>query len=253
MAVLGARLAWILGVAVSTLAPQVLLGQKVCDPVLKTDLTDPLAYQMREDRCEGLFVQQVSGGLQVASLHFTPRAFTAAVGKTVQLSWNSLLERPSRLRAVSLKPKVYYRMDTLRPPASTSYGWPTDLLDRLDLSSGDIGLLSWQNVEIAGRETELLSPVSIGGAAGPIEIVLLPDIALEEVYVSLAPLDDEGRAGDYLFSNKPLEYGIYPARRPVAARLPSLENPGVYRLEIGALFRAGGSSSQDVLFFYPGE
>jgi hypothetical protein len=253
MNVFGKRLAWILSLALSTPASQGLAAQNACDPVLKTDMTDPLAYQPRADRCEGLFVQQVRGGIQVASVHFAPRTFAAGAGRTVQLSWRSMLKLPSHLRAVSLKPKVYYRMDALRPPESTSYSWPTDLLERSGLSGNDIGLLSWQTTKIAGRETEVFSPVSVEGGADHIEIVLLPDLPLEEVYLGLAPVDDDGRGGEYLFTDRSLQYGIYPERRPITARLPLLETAGVYQLEVSVLFKSGGSSSQDVLFYYPGK
>ena len=245
----GATIAWIVSVAFWTLAPCPSLANPVCDPVLKTDPADPLAYRLREDRCEGLFVQQVSGSIRVASLHFAPRTFSLGVGQSVRLSWSFSLDRPNRLRAVSLKPKVYYRMDTLRPAESTSYGWPTDLLEQLGVSDNEIGLVSWQDTEIAGSETRLYSPVSVEGSSEALEIVLLPDLALEEVYLSLAPIDDNGRAGEYLLSDMPLEYNVYPEGRPVTVQLPSLEKPGVYRLEIGTLFRTGGSSSQDVLFY----
>ena len=226
-----------------------------CDRALlrDPDSSDPLAYRSRDDRCEGLFVRQVSGRVRVTSLHFTPKAFPAGVGDTVQLSWHVSRSRQTHVRAVSLKPKLYYRMDTLRPSGVTSYGWPTDLLERVGLSAQDVGLLSWHEVDIAGTETRLFSPISFDGSFGDLEIVLVPDVALDEIYVSLVPLDEAGRAGEYVFADKPLDYGVYPEERPISVKLPSLGGPGVYRAEINAVFLNGGTASPDVLFYYGGD
>jgi hypothetical protein len=176
-------------------------------------------------------------------------------GESVQLQWRCPLNeaKTNKLRAVSLKTGVYYRMDTLRPAGSTSYSWRTELLQRIPLSSSEVGMVSWQSTKFNGSDTKLFCPIFAHSQSGQIEVVLRSDLDLHEIYLSLVPLDEAGRAEEYLLLENPLKYGPYATGRPISITLPPLENTGVYRLEIIAEFKNGTKNTPDVLFYFPGE
>ena len=48
--------------------PREELAGQTCDPALKVRPNDPLGYRARGDRCEGMFVEEVSGTISVASV-----------------------------------------------------------------------------------------------------------------------------------------------------------------------------------------
>jgi len=231
-------------------------AQEICDPLLPKYADDhPLGYKLIGDRCEGLFVQQVSGSIQVVSVHFAPLDLSLGTGESVQLQWRCPLNeaKANNLRAVSLKTRVFYRMDTLRPAGSTSYNWRTELLQRIPLSGTEVGVVSWISAELNGSDTKLFCPIFAHSQSGKIEVVLRSDLTLHEIYLGLVPLDEAGRSEDYLFQEKPLKYGPYATGSPISIELPTLENTGVYRLEIAVIFKNDTTSNLDVLFYFPGE
>lgn len=220
-------------------------GQK-CDPELKIRPDDPLGYRVRGDRCEGLFVEEVSGTIRVASLHFPRGDFQPRVGMSVRLAWSLPPSNQVQVQAVSLRPKVFFRMDAVRPGSQTSYLWPTDFAEAVRLKSADIGLLSWTNLPIGGRTQRVYSPVSVKDRSGESDVVLVPEAQLDELYYSLVKIDGQGGVDTSMISDRPLKLGFYPAGQPVTIRLPALEPKRIYRLEIAARLKSGGAINRDV-------
>src|SRR5438105_1489505 len=98
-----------------------------CDPGLKPAGRSDLRYEVRDDRCEGLYLEEVAGGaLEVVSFTSDFRNYPFAREKPVLLEWAEWGEREVRVRASGLRRKLYYRMDTVRPAKSSRYTWPAD-------------------------------------------------------------------------------------------------------------------------------
>ncbi len=250
MQVIGRTLSVIL-VAAAMPLPPLAAAQEICDPELRVSADDPNGYRLRGDRCEGLFIESVSGSLNLASLHFAPRGFPVAFGETVGITSTPAADSAVRLRIVSLKRGVHYRMDTVRSPDAVAYSWSTDLVDSLALSDEDLGLLSWVVMDVGGRPRTVYSPVLVDGGSGRVEVVIVPDVALDEVYVSLLATDDRGTEGGYLEFERPVDLGWYPAHQPVSFPLSAEGNgrgldAGLYRLEIGAVIEGGGAGTLEV-------
>lgn len=222
------------------------VARQNCDPNLKVDRNDPLGYGPRGDRCEGVFLDKVSGTIRIASLHFPKGDFEPRVGTTARLEWSLPPASQVQVQAVSLRPRLFYRMDAVRPGIATFYGWPTDFAARVQLKSNEIGFLSWADVKIGSRTEQVFSPISLGGRSGETQIVLVPEAQLAELYYSLIKLDAQGRAEASIVSDQPLKRGTYPAGQPVTIRLPALESQRIYRLEIAAPQKNGGSITRDV-------
>jgi hypothetical protein len=237
-------------------------GPVHCDAhLLRSVAKHPLAYGPRNgDRCEGQYVREVSGGgaVLVASFIRWLETFDPTKKTQVWISWNAPADASVvRLRAFSLQPKTYYRMDTVRPERSTAYRWPTGVLASLGLTGASIGLIGWTTITVQGERREVYVPLGVGEPAeGPrptrYTLVLLPDAELSEVYVSLAALGGDGRPGTAIKRDEPLRYGFYPAGRDVKIQLPLLRTPGLYRLEVGAQLQNGGATTTNLLFYHAG-
>src|SRR5882672_11405890 len=90
------------------------LANGACDPGLQPAGGSEVGYAVRGDRCEGLYVQEVSGGtLEVASLTENFKGYKFAKDKPLLVEWPAPGDAQVQVRASSLKRKLYYRMDTL--------------------------------------------------------------------------------------------------------------------------------------------
>jgi hypothetical protein len=253
------RLSWIVAGLLLVLldTPGTLLAKEHCDPHLVKQPGHPQGYEDRGDRCEGLFIREVSGsgGLLVASLTDALEPFDPGAEKDVLLEWRLPEPGSTRIRVFGLKRRVYYRMDTLRPSGPTSYRWPTDVLVPLKLSSRDVGIVAWTRQTVGGEPQDVYVPVRVR-PTGPKEqprrytLLLMPGAELREVYVTLSPLRSDGRTGPPIKRQEPLGYGFYPAERGIAVQLPELRTPGLYQLEIGAILTHGGSTTRSLVLYH---
>jgi hypothetical protein len=219
-----------------------------CDPNLKQE-EQPQGYRQRGDRCEGYFIQPVAGGrLDIQSFGEAPRVNVAGKSELV-LGWPSFGTETIRVRAYSLSPKEYYRMDTVRPSGQTSYSWPVGIPASRNLA---IGLVSWTTAPVgASRETVFL-PVSVAGAAsGTYTITLIPSVTADQVYVTVASINSDGSKGRVLRNREPLNLGYYPAFRSIPVTLPPLP-AGLYRADFAASWENGSSATAGMYFYSAG-
>jgi hypothetical protein len=231
-----------------------------CDAKLIPPKGDPLAYGRRGDRCEGLYVLEVSG-----SAHLSLVAFNESVAGTpttleerVRVQWMGTPGRlPVHLRAVSLRRPIYYRMDAVRPEEADGYEWPTaDVVARLNLGRADVGIVGWVEQAIANRNTRVYLPLRVGNSSGPATgqyvARVVPGVGLSKVFVTLTLLADNGGVQEYLKRDEPLDEEFFPADRPIKVTISPLSNAGLYRITLGAVFMSGGSSTMTFVFFHPG-
>jgi hypothetical protein len=232
--------------------------QDPCDPDLEQSTTDPLGYRLRGDRCEGRYIQEVgSTVLFVVSLTESFEEYDLDSGEELSVAWTTPTTQNVHLRAHGLRQRLYYRMDTIRPSGSTSYHWPIDLLARLKIPHGDLGVVGWIRYSVGGTAREVYLPLRISQKdpakhSQSYQMALWPGKELTEVYLSLAPVNADGSFGEFLMDGTALEYGYYPAERGIECELSELGAPGVYYLEIGATLRGGGVVTITHWFYHAG-
>jgi hypothetical protein len=83
------------------------------------------------------------------------------------------------------------------------------------------------------------------------ELVLLPGTEFAEVFISLVKVGEDGVPKTLIWNGRPLGYGYYPADRPLIVDLQNLEDAGIYKIEIGARIRGGGTYSFDMWIYCP--
>lgn len=224
-----------------------------CDPNLQQTGGDPNGYRLRGDRCEGVYVRGVGGTTVVVSLTEYVEDFNPAASRSLRVEWTAPGNGNVRLRAYSLRHRLYYQMDSLRPTGNSSYDWPTDLLSALKLTKGDLGIVALTSYQVGNSKREVYLPVRIKqqsatGKSSGNQLVLLPDTELDNVFISLAPVMKDGSLGASI-KNWALGRGFYPAGRGIKITIPQVKIPGMYFLKVGATFKAGGSSTKEVWFY----
>lgn len=227
-----------------------------CDPSIKaTSVDSPYSYRQRTDRCEGIYAREVAGDtLMVAS--FTQRfdEFAPSASGHLHLSWTLPESAPVHLGALSLRPHLYYRMDSNRPTGTTTYDWPTDVLAGLNVSKADLGVVATVSLAVAGSTQDVYLPLRVGTASTPagaatVQLVLVSDVELSEVYVSVEALGPDGRPARSIRKAEALGYGDYPAERGIPIKLTDVGTAGLYQLDIAATLVSGGSTNLRFWFY----
>lgn len=226
-----------------------------CDPNLQKADADPNGYRLRGDRCEGVYIKQVAGTTVVASLIEYVENFNPTAGQSLRVEWTAPGNSSVRLRAYSLRHRLFYQMDTQPPAGSSSYTWPTNLLASLNLTKGDLGIVAITSYAVGKTNRQIYLPVRVtqrGTAtkSSSYQLLLVPSAELDKIFVSLAPVAQDGRPGASI-KDWTLEDGYYAAGRPVTITTPQVKGPGFYYLKISATFKAGGSATKEVWFYQP--
>ncbi|MCP4548470.1 MAG: hypothetical protein GY835_18590 [bacterium] len=226
----------------STAAPE--KADSHCLAGVTVNDNDRLGYRLRGDRCEGRYSFRPFSGslLRVVGLQRIVRDDVSERVNPLALDWHGPLQEEVWIRAVSLRSGVYYRMDSKRPADKYSYVWPTSLLTSLNLRPSHLGIVATYRMPINGKDRDVLLPVTVRNplsskTAGVYLLRVLPGIELEELYLSLWRLTEDSQ--QVIVKARALEYGYYPADRPIDIPLPDLSGEGLFRVDLGGETRTG--------------
>jgi hypothetical protein len=235
-----------------------------CDPdVERNSRGGVLGYQSRGDHCEGLYATDVAATtLWVASLTEVFQDYDLTNTAPLELRWTAPERASVHLRAHGIRRDLYYRMDAERNGGSGEWSWSTDFLAAQEIHRDDIGVLGWTSREVGGEPYEILLPLRLtqGGAAatepsgGGYELVIVPNVRLEEVYLTLAKVASAGAhpESSYLAEREALGQRVYPTQRPIRIALPGMTEPGYYFVRVSATRGSGGPVTMDPLWIYVG-
>lgn len=229
-----------------------------CDQNLHPRPTDPLGYRLRNDRCEGRYIQDVSSTmLLLASFTESFEDYDFNGLQHLVVEWTTIGDENIHLRAQGIRRRLYYRMDAICPARSNNYRWPIDILSALESSRRDIGVVGRTRYTLNGIEKELYVPLRIWQRAQPLSsreyrVVLLTGNRLSEVSLTLALLGPDGGPVSFIIDGEKLGYGYYPAEHAICFTISNLNESGIYLLEIGAALINGGSSVLEIWFYHRG-
>ena len=235
-----------------------------CDPALPRNESQPSGYRPRGDRCEGVYNRQVAAaGIQLVS-------FTAASdienlctpGEPVHLVWARRAEAPApvRVRAESLRQRLYYRLDLERPPDASAFLWAPAPRCNNDVRLGaqELGILARTPHTLGAKPVDLHLPVGLAKDPGarprpPYRAVLVPGRRLAEMYVTVWRHGSDG-GSTRLFAERPLGKSPYPAGIRIAVPLQAeeLTQPGVYRVRTSVQYDNGDVEALEFYFFHAG-
>jgi hypothetical protein len=232
-----------------------------CDPSLAPSSNYPYKYAERGDRCEGVYVRLVgSSALTLLSFTSAFEAFDPKSGQPLVLEWVSPPKGAEvRLRAVTTRPHLYYRMDTSVRAGESRYAWPTDVLAAMGLGRADVGLVGSTRDVSGDTEQEILLPLtaspkppaSIVGAR-PFTLLAQSSAQLSELFVTVSSLTADGGGERTVQPARELGYGYYPADDAIEIPIEAPAARGVYAVQLGAKLRGGGVATLRFLFYTPG-
>lgn len=228
------------------------------------------ACQDRSNLCQGIHEREVnSKQVKLVGLLESFAPFDSRLPANLTVAWPALppalAGRKVRIQASSLTAHSDYRMDT-RVPGAATFEWDLELLDRLRLGADQLGVRAYvphprqtnpdfERIYLPLRIWQGQPPQRGGGCT----VKLVPEVRLQEIYVSLAAADLEGcPLGPAMVENQPLGFGNYPAMAPVEFALPEifglpgLAQAGFYRVDLLLQDTVGGTMSYRFLFYREG-
>jgi hypothetical protein len=226
-----------------------------CDPSLP-QVNTPLGYRDRGDRCEGVYIKEVSStALTVASFTEVFEPYDLKSSEPLHVEWDRPPGKSNiHLRAQSLRRRLYYRMDAVEPPEKTPFNWPLNVLASVNIPHGDLGLVGLTNYSWGKLERDVYLPLRISQAGKPsktgsYKLVVVPGVELTEVFVTLAAAGADGQPKSFLKASEKLGYGYYPAERGLDISITQPNSPGFYYMQLGATLRGGGTSTIELWFY----
>jgi hypothetical protein len=248
----------LLGLAAQEILPAQTISNLTCDTNVRARSDDPLSYRLRGDRCEGTYAQNVSGSSRLLVASFMESFETMDTSSTaLRVEWTPPGTQPVGLRGYSLRPGLFYRMETVRPASSTSYTWPTDVLRGLDITNADIGVVATTAMTIGGIKRDVLVPLRVSQHKAAVRspryrLTVWPSVELKDVFVTLALAGPDGKPKTYVQRDENIAYGFYPAERGIEIPLKAVSAPGTYVVRIAATLPRGGAATQTFMFYHAG-
>jgi len=237
-------------------APSAASAQDSCPlPINDTQLN---GYKLRSDRCEGVYRREVAStyGAQIVSLGAASDLEDLCEQQPVRFVWPNTPSAPVRLQVESLRHRLYYRLDAVRPPQQTEFLWPRDprCSNEVRLKRSEIGVVARTTTSIGAKPIDLLLPVRLASVAvspvsPPYDLVLLPGRAVSEVFVSLWYYGNVQQPVRIL-NERPLNQRPYPPGARIDIRLSAqdVKQMGIYRVKASVEFDSGTPETIDVYF-----
>jgi hypothetical protein len=234
----------------------------VCDPDLirLANPQNPARYQVRGTRCEGVYDPERSGDAALALVSFTSSFEIPDLQRETNLfvHWVAPGNLPVHLRSYSLKPRTYYQMDAALQPGKAPYAWPLDLLRDLGLQRRELAVVAWTSYKTGEIARDVYLPVAVSGAhsagsaARAPRLTLRPGRSLNEIYLTVQPLNASLAPAHALLQDEPYGEGPYPAEVPIALdwKRLKIDGPGFYSLKIGATVVNGTPATLLLTLYY---
>ncbi|VUX56156.1 exported protein of unknown function [uncultured Woeseiaceae bacterium] len=241
-------IAIIVGVAVAGVEAAAQDASSPCDPSIRQNPGHPQGYQQRSDSlCEGVYATGVSSfSLTLASLTGPLRDIDLGKSGNYRLEWKTTMRGDVRIRADSLRPRFYYRMDTARPASEAGITWKNAIPAYHKLRTREIGLLAMQRDE-TGKTLYLpvrISPEGQTALSTPYHAMIFSGADIEEVYWSL------DRGSEQLVWERAVNRSPYMARQPITIQFDEVTEPGTYHVTITAELRNGMTNAVEFDFLH---
>ena len=219
-----------------------------CDSDLHPLPNHPQGYMERgEGLCEGIYATGVSSmGLSLAALTGPMTGVNFEQSGTYNLRWKTANSSEVRIRAESLRPRLYYRMDAVFSASETGMVWNNAIPALNQLRTREIGIWAMQ-MDASGKKIFLpltISPEGQGQPVTPYLATVVSGADIDEIYWSL------DRGTQSLVYDEALEHGPYMARQPVTIEFAGVNEPGIYHVTITAVLRNNATISIEFDFLH---
>ena len=240
---------WLIAAILFSAPIKLLADSTSCDPLI-TQNNDPEGYHDRPSKlCEGTYDTGVSSmGLMLASFTGPMHGINLARKTEFSFHWQPVGKSDIRVKADSLRPRFYYRMDAIRPYSDTQLSWTNSIPAQYKLRTSEFGILAMQTDD---SDNLIYLPLRVGhdGQDPPDGNLVVTVISGEEISEIYWTLCITGQKPCLVWDEK-LDRKPYAANQPIAIELDKVVTPGRYLLTISAELRSGSFDTVEVPFHY---
>jgi hypothetical protein len=192
-----------------------------------------IAYRDRGNRCEGVYEQPVSGGINLQLVGYQivsgPITLDRLDYVDVRVIGMKLGDKPT-LRVLSVRPGLFYQMDTSQIGGDGGYTWPSAVLREVrrvvGFEAGDLAAIACSNACRAEPETRYW-PVAVGAlqdsGSSTLMLVLRTAVELGQLRMTVTSSPGTGVV--------PVRGTYFSPDRAIRITLPAL-TPGPHQVTI---------------------
>lgn len=216
--------------------PRLQAQEDSCDGSLKPE-TGKYGYSLRtsDNRCEGLYISQVSGRLQIVSL-FRGELNLHSEHKIIHVSapgFKELATSSIHVRAVAIPLNTYYRMDAVITDSEPLIWSLDDVVKPIGLNPNQIGIYGWveNNADIVFVPLDVLpeGPMDSEGSANLLSTLVVRSAVDIEKLAWRSSLEHSEQVSEWQQYNG----GTIRAGQPVSLVLPGGPT-AILQLEVAA-------------------
>jgi len=231
-----------------------------CDSTLFDPSKGYLWYQQREDRCEGRYGNLIDNVLLrfKSFTKYRPQIDLKNID-SLCIGWNRTPYMGfMHIQANGLRDRIHYQMDTRRAISSSIYKLDIKILSELPINVNKLGYMGHIELKVGDELKCVYLPLTIGlnddsSDKEEFELVVLPGTQLDEVYVSLDALSENGEILKNIKDGVALKKGLYAAGTGIIIPIEGMNEKGLYRIRIAANINSGGDDSEELMFYYSGQ
>ena len=162
----------------------------------------------------------------------------------LHLNWAGGASQEVHLRANSLRPRLYYQMDSVQTRRKYRLRLGDKPTSALGITRPELGIVGWTSQQIGGQDRQVYLPLAVTTSkpqkkSSSYQLIVVSGVELHELYVSLSLLDKDGSRVATLRKEEPLKAAYYPAEAGIPISLSELKKAGLYLLDIGRRVSTG--------------
>jgi len=225
-----------------------------CALDVKVDERNPVAYQARRDRCEGVYDQPAANriNLHIAGFHLGAPVFDPRKDNTVRIVARPYEARwEVQLRVISTRRRDYFQMDTSTIGDDGSFTWSLDVVRQLDDPLRPFATAALACVSDCRSTRAPLLPVNLSGASAAdshppttLMVLVMADVELSNLTATLR------QGAETIFEDLVLGHPPLPPHKPIRIPIDGVD-AGEALLSISAATRRGQRDYVEAVLLVP--
>lgn len=197
----------------------------------------PHRYMDRGDRCEGLYAKLAA---EVGSLTLVGatrlRSIPDSAG-SLTLAWAASPGDSVWLVSESTKPRIPFRMSSLRVGPTRGFDWSLELARSEGLTAASLATLAWSSRPVGGSVSRVYLPLTLttpgaGKLTDSVALRLMSSVELTALSISAGLVERDGQVKQWLLHDRKLENAYTTRDQPIVVVVPRVPMASVLRVLI---------------------
>jgi hypothetical protein len=212
-------------------------------------------YGRRHALCEGILAKPAGGDvIRVIGLTAAVEDFDPRLGSDLRLTWSPLAGDSVWLKAVGIRPQLFYQMDATVVGTATEFRWPIGVLLGLAVRRRDVAIRGWTLQSFGGMRDTVFIPITVSQTKPRVDSVaqylltVIPTQRLAHLRWGINLLDSTGRSVRMIRPMTAVPGTDFFEGSAVHIPIASPASSGLYRIQLaGDLRPDAGATTKDTV------